>query len=116
MSSYEALITTLALTIGTSWASGINLYAALLILGLGGASGNIALPNELSVLTNSFVIGASAAMYLIEFFADKIPGVDSIWDAAHTFFKYTKLFNQITLVAPSVIIFILNPNFLRSVE
>ncbi|MDF0677635.1 MAG: DUF4126 domain-containing protein [Nitrosomonas sp.] len=72
---------------GSSWASGINLYAALLILGLGGATGNIALPNELVVLENPFVIGAAAVMYLIQFFADKIPGVDSIWDAAHTFVR-----------------------------
>ncbi len=87
MNGYETLIATLALTMGSSWASGINLYAALLILGLGGATGNIALPNELVVLENPFVIGAAAVMYLIQFFADKIPGVDSIWDAAHTFVR-----------------------------
>lgn len=87
MNGYETLIATLALTMGSSWASGINLYAALLILGLGGTTGNIALPNELAVLENPFVIGAAAVMYLIQFFADKIPGVDSIWDAAHTFVR-----------------------------
>lgn len=87
MNGYETLIATLALIMGSSWASGINLYAALLILGLGGATGNIALPNELAVLENPFVIGAAAVMYLIQFFADKIPGVDSIWDAAHTFVR-----------------------------
>jgi hypothetical protein len=87
MDSYEALITTLALTMGTAWASGINLYAALLVLGLGAATGNITLPEELSVLANPFVIGAAMVMYLIEFFADKIPGVDSVWDAVHTFVR-----------------------------
>ena len=87
MNGYETLIATLALTMGSSWASGINLYAALLILGLGGTTGNIALPNELAVLEYPFVIGAAAVMYLIQFFADKIPGVDSIWDAAHTFVR-----------------------------
>jgi len=87
MNGYETLIATLALTMGSSWASGINLYAALLILGLGGATGNITLPNELVILENPFVIGAAAVMYLIQFFADKIPGVDSIWDAAHTFVR-----------------------------
>lgn len=87
MNGYETLIATLALTMGSSWASGINLYAALLILGLGGATGNIALPNELAVLENPLIIGAAAVMYLIQFFADKIPGVDSIWDAAHTFVR-----------------------------
>lgn len=87
MNGYETLVATLALTMGSSWASGINLYAALLILGLGGATGNIALPNELAVLENPLIIGAAAVMYLIQFFADKIPGVDSIWDAAHTFVR-----------------------------
>ena len=87
MESYETLIATLALTMGTSWASGINLYAALLVLGLGAATGNLTLPNELAILANPFVIGAAGIMYLIEFFADKIPGVDSAWDAAHTFVR-----------------------------
>ncbi len=87
MENYETLIATLALTMGTSWASGINLYAALLVLGLGAATGNLTLPNELAILANPFVIGAAGIMYLIEFFADKIPGVDSAWDAAHTFVR-----------------------------
>lgn len=50
MNGYETLVATLALTMGSAWASGINLYAALLILGLGGATGNITLPHELAVL------------------------------------------------------------------
>ncbi|WP_300294641.1 DUF4126 domain-containing protein [Nitrosomonas sp.] len=87
MNGYETLIATLALTMGSSWASGINLYAALFILGLGGATGNITLPNELAMLENPFVIGSAAVMYLIQFFADKIPGVDSAWDAMHTFVR-----------------------------
>ncbi|MEY3122521.1 MAG: hypothetical protein RI993_1346 [Pseudomonadota bacterium] len=87
MESYEALMATLALTMGASWASGINLYAVLLVLGLGSATGNVALPDELAVLSNPWVIGAAAIMYLIEFFADKIPGFDSIWDAIHTFVR-----------------------------
>ncbi|WP_292978365.1 DUF4126 domain-containing protein [Nitrosomonas sp.] len=87
MNGYETLIATLALTMGSSWASGINLYAALFILGLGGATGNITLPNELAMLENPFVIGSAAVMYLIQFFADKIPGVDSAWDAIHTFVR-----------------------------
>jgi len=87
VNGYETLIATLALTMGSSWASGINLYAALFILGLGGATGNITLPNELAMLENPFVIGSAAVMYLIQFFADKIPGVDSAWDAIHTFVR-----------------------------
>jgi len=85
--SYEALITTLALTMGVSWASGINLYAALLVLGLGGATGNIDLPPDLQVLQDPMVIGAAGLMYFVEFFADKTPGVDSGWDTIHTFIR-----------------------------
>jgi len=87
VNDYETLIATLALTMGSSWASGINLYAVLFILGLGGATGHIILPNELAMLENPFVIGSAAVMYLIQFFADKIPGVDSAWDAMHTFVR-----------------------------
>lgn len=87
MNGYETLIATLALTMGSAWASGINLYAALLILGLGGATGNITLPHELAVLENPFVIGAAGVMYLVQFFADKIPGMDSISDALQTFVR-----------------------------
>lgn len=87
MQSYEALLATLALTMGASWASGINLYAALLVLGLGGASGHIDLPSGLEVLENPLVIGAAGLMYLVEFFIDKTPGADSGWDAISTFIR-----------------------------
>ncbi len=87
MESYQALLSTLALTMGASWASGINLYAALLVLGLGGASGNIDLPSGLEVLENPLVIGAAGLMYFVEFFVDKTPGVDSGWDAISTFIR-----------------------------
>ena len=87
MSEYETLITSLALTMGASWASGINLYAVLLVLGIGSATNNIQLPAELSVLSNPFVIGAAAIMYAIEFFMDKVPGLDSVWDSIHTFIR-----------------------------
>lgn len=87
MEQYQTLIQTIALTAGAAWASGINLYAVLLVLGLGGASGAIALPDDLQVLQNPMVIGAAAMMYCVEFFADKIPGVDSGWDAIHTFVR-----------------------------
>ena len=87
MNEYETLITSLALTMGASWASGINLYAVLLVLGIGSATNNIQLPAELSVLSNPFVIGAAAIMYAIEFFMDKVPGLDSVWDSIHTFIR-----------------------------
>ena len=87
MDNYTNIINTIALTMGVGWASGINLYAAILTLGILGATGNITLPHTLSILTHPIVITAAAAMYLIEFITDKIPGVDSAWDAFHTFLR-----------------------------
>lgn len=87
MENYEALLATVALMMGASWASGINLYAVLLVLGWGGSTGHIDLPAELSVLEDPLVIAAAGVMYFIEFFMDKIPGMDSVWDAIHTFVR-----------------------------
>ncbi|MDG1773884.1 MAG: DUF4126 domain-containing protein [Oceanicoccus sp.] len=87
METYETLLATLALTMGASWASGINLYAALLVLGIGGATGNIDLPAELQILQDPMVVGAAGIMYAVEFFADKTPGVDTGWDTIHTFIR-----------------------------
>jgi len=81
------LTTTLALAGGVAWASGINLYAAILMLGLLGASGSLALPPDLHILMNPVVMLAAGFMYCVEFFADKTPGVDSGWDALHTFVR-----------------------------
>lgn len=87
MEAYEGIIATLALTMGASWASGINLYAVLLVLGFGGATGHIDLPPDLQILENPLVIAAAGFMYAVEFFADKVPGVDTSWDALHTFIR-----------------------------
>lgn len=87
MDQLQTIIATLALTAGASWASGINLYAVLVVLGLGGATGNIALPPDLLILQDPLVIMAAGFMYCVEFFADKVPGVDSTWDALHTFIR-----------------------------
>mgnify|MGYP000138515486 CR=1 FL=1 len=87
MENYEALLATLALTLGASWASGINLYAVLLVLGIGGATGNIALPADLQVLQDPMVIGAAGLMYMVEFVVDKTPGADTGWDTLHTFVR-----------------------------
>ena len=87
MEAYESIVATLALTMGASWASGINLYAVLLVLGFGGSTGHIDLPPDLQILQDPMVIAAAAVMYAVEFFADKIPGVDSGWDALHTFIR-----------------------------
>ena len=87
MEQYEILLSTIALTLGVSWASGINLYAVLLVLGIGGYTGNIDLPKDLHILQSPIVILAAGIMYVIEFFVDKIPGVDSGWDTVHTFIR-----------------------------
>ena len=78
---------TIALTMGVAWASGINLYAAILMLGYMGSTGNIDLPPDLQVLSDPMVMVAAGLMYCIEFFADKVPGVDTGWDAISTFIR-----------------------------
>jgi len=87
MEEYNQIIQLIALSMGVAWASGINLYAAILTLGIAGASGNIELPPGLQVLSDPMVIGAAGLMYGVEFFADKIPGVDTGWDMIHTFVR-----------------------------
>ena len=80
-------IDTIALMLGAAWASGINLYAAILVLGWLGGNGHIDLPPDLQLLSNPMVMLAAGGMYLVEFFTDKIPGVDTGWDAIHTFVR-----------------------------
>ena len=80
-------IHTLAIGMGASWVSGINLYASVATLGLLGRFANLELPGELQVLTSWWVIGVAVVLYLVEFFADKIPIVDSTWDVVHTFIR-----------------------------
>lgn len=72
---------------GAAWASGINLYATVFILGILGATGNLVLPQGLEILSDPGVLWASGFMYCVEFFADKTPGVDTGWDAIHTFIR-----------------------------
>lgn len=87
MENYEALLATLALMLGSSWASGINLYAVIAILGLGGSTGYVQLPTELVVLQDPLVIGSAGIMTVVHFFVDKIPGADTVWDTIHTFIR-----------------------------
>jgi len=87
MEEYNQIIQLIALSMGVAWASGINLYAAILTLGIASATGNIELPAGLQVLNDPMVIGAAGLMYCVEFFADKIPGVDTGWDMIHTFVR-----------------------------
>ena len=87
MEALDQLSTTLALTMGLAWASGINLYATLFTLGYLANTGNMDLPADLQIVANPMVMGAAGLRYCVEFFADKIPGVDTAWDAIHTFIR-----------------------------
>ena len=78
---------TLGRTLGFSAAAGINLYATVAILGLASRFGWVALPSQFQVFNNPYIIGAALVMYAIEFVADKIPWVDTIWDMVHTFIR-----------------------------
>jgi hypothetical protein len=77
----------ISLTLGVAWASGINLYAAVLMLGFMSATGNVVLPPGLEVVADPMVMAAAGFMYFVEFFADKTPGVDTGWDVLHTFIR-----------------------------
>lgn len=77
----------ISLTLGVAWASGINLYAAVLVLGYLGMTGDITLPPGLELLSDPLVLAAAGFMYMVEFFADKTPGVDTGWDVLHTFIR-----------------------------
>lgn len=74
----------LALAAALGWASGFRLYAVVFLVGLSGTLGWITLPTGLSVLQHPAMLMASGAMLLVEFFADKIPGLDSLWDLVHS--------------------------------
>lgn len=84
---YEEIVATIAMTMGVAWASGINLYAAVFMLGFMGNQGYMDLPPGLEVLENDIVLSVAFLMYFIEFFMDKVPGVDSGWDTLHTFIR-----------------------------
>ncbi|CCK82090.1 DUF4126 domain-containing protein [Desulfobacula toluolica] len=87
MEQLDQIIKTLSLTMGAAWASGINLYATILVLGFLGLTDNIVLPQKLEILMNPMVMSAAGLMYCVEFFADKVPGVDTGWDTLHTFIR-----------------------------
>ena len=74
----------LAIAAALGWASGLRLYAVLFLTGIAGYFGWVALPAGLHVLQSPIMLGASGLMLFIEFFADKIPGVDTLWDMIHT--------------------------------
>jgi hypothetical protein len=80
-------ITTISTAAGSAWLSGINLYATVVTLGVLQRFNLVKLPGGLDMLGEWWVIGVAGGMYLIEFIADKIPAVDSAWDAVHTFIR-----------------------------
>jgi hypothetical protein len=77
----------IAIAAALAWASGLRLYLTLFLVGLAGHFGWIALPEQLDLLANPLVLWASGFMTCVEFFADKIPWVDSVWDAVNTFIR-----------------------------
>ena len=81
------IISILGTAMGSSWTSGINLYATVTILGLLQHFGLAKLPGGLHALDNWWVIGIAGFFFVVEFFADKIPYVDSVWDVIHTFIR-----------------------------
>ncbi|MCB1023113.1 MAG: DUF4126 domain-containing protein [Acidobacteria bacterium] len=78
---------TLTLALGSAWTSGINLYATVSVLGLLQRFTAVKLPGGLDVLDSWWIIGIAGGLYLIEFVADKVPYVDSVWDVVHTFIR-----------------------------
>lgn len=78
------ILTTLGRTLGFSFSAGINLYATVAILGLASRYGWVDLPPQFRVFDHDIVIGAALIMYVVEFIADKVPWVDSLWDTVHT--------------------------------
>lgn len=86
MDALQSLDTTqlVALAAALGWASGLRLYAVLLLTGLAGYAGWVPLPGGLQVLQHPAVLAASGFMFVLEFLADKVPGIDSLWDLLHT--------------------------------
>lgn len=80
-------LTTLGFAMGSAWLSGINLYATVATLGLLQRFHVVQLPGTLSYLSHPWVLWTAIGLYVIEFVADKIPAVDSVWDVIHTFIR-----------------------------
>lgn len=80
-------IQTLGLALGAGFSSGLNVYATVATLGLLQRFGIIHLPSALQVLSHPIVVGIAIALYVVEFFADKVPYVDTVWDSIHTFIR-----------------------------
>jgi uncharacterized protein DUF4126 len=77
----------IAIAAALAWGSGLRAYAVIFALGLAGAAGWLELPPHLQLLQHPIVLGASGLMTAVEFFADKLPWLDSLWDAVHSFIR-----------------------------
>lgn len=80
-------LSALGVVLGTGFSSGLNLYATVVTLGLLNRFGFVHLPPPLQVLSHPWILGIAAGLFVIEFFADKIPYFDTVWDAIHTFIR-----------------------------
>ncbi len=87
MEQLDQITSMIALSMGVAWASGINLYATVLMLGVLSNMGHLTLPPGLEIVADPLVLIAAGFMYCVEFFADKTPGVDTAWDGLHTFIR-----------------------------
>lgn len=88
MEIFDGIVAQLALALGASWCAGINLYATIAVLGLmAHYVPGFQLPPDMAVLASPWVIVPACLMYCVEFFADKVPAVDSAWDTIHTFIR-----------------------------
>ena len=81
------ILSALGVVMGTGYSSGLNLYATVVTLGLLQRFGIIHLPPSLQIVSHPWVLGVAAVLYFIEFFADKVPYIDTVWDAVHTFIR-----------------------------
>jgi hypothetical protein len=81
------LLVSLGRTLGFSLTSGVNLYATVAVLGLAARFDWVTLPPQFQTFNNDWIIGAALVLYAVEFIADKIPWIDSIWDSVHTFIR-----------------------------
>lgn len=87
MEPFGQLVSAIALMLGVAWASGLNLYAAIVTLGLLSHSGSVVLPDSLRLVEHPVVLTVAGVLFFVEFFADKVPGIDTAWDSVQTFIR-----------------------------
>ena len=80
-------LSNIGLLLGSSWATGVNMYLTIAGLGIADRAGFVDLPGNMDAISHPLIIGAAILMFAVEFLADKIPVVDSAWDSVHTFIR-----------------------------